>query len=945
MHKALAITSLLWLFPALGMAQEETLAANDAQGDDTPFYQTLDTAPAPVLSPEEALGAFRVAPGFEVELVAAEPLVEDPVAMAWDAHGRLYVVEMRGYMPDVLGTGSDEPVGQVVRLRDLDGDGRMDTSEVFLGELVNPRAVAVTNAGILVGEPPNLWLCRLDSPDSLCETPERIGDYAPDLDEGNVEHLENGLLQGLDNWLYNAKSARSFRLRDGRLEVREGPHRGQWGIAQDNRGRLFYNHNSTWLQADLLSGEDLVVGTAESGYPGLGVNLTSPSEVFSVRVNPGVNRAYLEGTLRPDGRLHEATGVSGLAVYRGDQFPAAYLNDVFVPEVAANVVAHFRIREDGLELSAEHQLYDDPDWGQREFLGSTDERFRPVDASNGPDGSLYIIDMYRGIVQDAFYLTDELRDQILMRHLDKPLGKGRIWRVRHAAGSRERGFPVLAGYSDAALVEALSSPNGWERDTAQRLLLAREGDLDQALLKVALGDDALAASHALWTLAGRDELQREHVLAALRMGDTWRQVHALRAGGHLLSAADMLALSDHVAQGEERLQLQWALAQRHHSGQPANRRALRDLLLRADSVYLREAVARAVHGRELEFLNELVDAPAFAAPTPSREALLTTLAARAYRHLRGDLGSLEPAPAALTSLLDTLSRPAGERAWQQVAMLQGLYQVTRRSGFEPARLPQAPALFREDAASDALAEARLAGRRAFTWPGDPLAQGVEPLSPEQRALMQRGEQFYARCAACHGADGQGISGLAPALAGASWVTGRPEWLGRVILQGMSGPVTVKGEHFDGVMPAHAHLDVLDDALLAGLMTYLRRSWGNAASAVSTEQAADIRQASRDRQRPWTVAELEQVPYDRGFGDFVGEYSVAFITITITEREAGLHMEATMGGGGLLERIDDSLFAVVSEEAEVQVEFIRDAAGTVQSLIIHREGQEIPAQRR
>ena len=104
------------------------------------FYQTLDNEPAPVLSPDEALSAFRIAPGFEIELVAAEPLVEDPVAMAWDEYGRLYVVEMRGYMPDAYGTGREDPVGQVVRLEDTNGDGRMDTSEVFLGELVNPRA-------------------------------------------------------------------------------------------------------------------------------------------------------------------------------------------------------------------------------------------------------------------------------------------------------------------------------------------------------------------------------------------------------------------------------------------------------------------------------------------------------------------------------------------------------------------------------------------------------------------------------------------------------------------------------------------------------------------------------------------------------------------------------------------------------------------------------------
>ncbi|WP_438985654.1 DUF7133 domain-containing protein, partial [Aequoribacter sp.] len=137
-------------------------------------YTQLDTEPAPILNPQEALEAFRIAPGFNIELVASEPLVEDPVAMAWDEYSRLYVVEMRGYMPDIFGNGKNDPVGQIVRLSDTDGDGVMDESEVFMDKLINPRAVAVVNDGVLVGVPPDLWLCRLPEPDAVCDQPERI---------------------------------------------------------------------------------------------------------------------------------------------------------------------------------------------------------------------------------------------------------------------------------------------------------------------------------------------------------------------------------------------------------------------------------------------------------------------------------------------------------------------------------------------------------------------------------------------------------------------------------------------------------------------------------------------------------------------------------------------------------------------------------------------------
>lgn len=912
--------------------------------DPAEFYKTLDTEPAPILSPEEALERFRLAPGFEIEVVAAEPLVEDPVAMAWDERGRLYVVEMRGYMPDVSGTGSDEPVGRVVRLRDDDGDGRMDVSEVFLDQLVNPRAVAVTNQGILVGEPPNLWLCKLPQPEAVCVDRQRVGDYAPNLNEGNVEHLENGLFQGLDNWLYNAKSARSFRFVDGELSVREGVSRGQWGLDMDDRGRLFYNHNSTWLQADLFAGDALVEPDSGASYAGLGVNLTDPSEVFTVRVNPGVNRAYLEGTLRPDGRLQRATGVSGLAVYRGDQFPAEYANDVFVPEVAGNVVAHLRVTEAGMELKAEHQLYDDPDWGQREFLGSTDERFRPVDAMNGPDGALYIIDMYRGIVQDVHFLTEELRAQILQRQLDKPLGKGRIWRIRHSAGEPYRAPQNLSILDSEALVARLSSANGWERMTAQRLLQVRSEDVRPSLEQLALGEQSIAAGHALWTLAGRGELSPALVAEVMTRDDAWRQAQALRAGVEVLSQTQLLAVAEVVAGAPEQVQVPFALALRQYAASAEVQAVLRaSLLAHLDSPYVRQAVVSAVRGQEMAFLPALLS-DAGLADSEGARSVLAALAANAYRELRGDLTSDAPANPALNQLLDWVAAPVGERAWQQIAMLGAFRQLTLRTGFEPALLAEQPPIFNSDADAgndETLAHARLEAHRAFTWEGDLLAQGIEPLTPEQEALMARGERFFVQCAACHSTDGGGIPGLAPALAGAEWVVGPPEWLGRIILQGMTGPVEVKGEVFNGVMPPHGHLQELDDELLAGLMTYLRRAWGNAASVVSPEQAASIRQSSAQRQKPWTAEELQAVYVDRGYGPLLGRYGVSFITVTISEKPEGLYMEASMGGGGLLTQVDDYLFVLDN----VKLQFVPDDSGAVQQIIIHRDGQQIPANRK
>lgn len=940
-------------------------------GGEPLFYQTLDNEPAPVLSPEEAQSAFRIAPGFEIELVAAEPLVGEPVAMAWDEHGRLYVVEMRGYMPDAYGTGSEEPVGQIVRLEDIDGDGRMDTSEVFLGGLVNPRAVAVVNEGVLVGEPPNLWLCELPARDALCENKRRLGSYGTNLEDSNVEHMENGLRQGLDNWLYNSKSARSLRIENGELVEREGLNRGQWGITQDNVGRLLYNHNATWIQADFFAAEDLVQPGVELYPDGLGVNLTDPAEVFSVRVNPGVNRAYVEGTLREDGRLFNATGVSGLVSYRGDQFPAAYQSDVFVPEVAGNVVAQFAITEDGMALKASQRLYDDEKWGKRDFLGSTDERFRPVDAMNGPDGALYIIDMYRGIVQDVVFMTDELREQVFQRGLDTPLGMGRIWRVRHTEGKAGREFPELAAASNEELIAALASPNGWVRDTAQRLLLAREGDLatplgNLAAAAISSDGNTVAALHAVWTLQGRGELQREQVMALANSGRLPLQIQALRAGHSLLQVADLLqlhsALQDAAgaslaeeghartidAAHAEALSMQLAFAMRDHAADARVREALAQQLASGlDSPYVRQAVVRAVSGQELVFLQELFVSGQLAQAGEGAQKALAALAGGAYRSLRGDLTSAEMANPQLLELLALAEARSGELAWQQLAMLRGMEDIAISRDFVPATLAGPPPIFADDSLGedDPLWAARMAARVSFTWPGDELAAGIKPLSPEQLEQVALGEKFYAHCAACHGPSGAGVAGLAPPLAGASWVTGPPEWLARIILQGLTGPVVVDGETYNGMMPPHGHLKELDDATLAGLMTYMRRNWGNKADPVSVETVAAIRAASAGRSQPWTVAELETVAVDRGYKRFEGEFAVSFVTLTFEEKPDGLYVNVPMYGAAKMEQLNATTFKAAGGGQSGKIEFVVEPNGDVNTLILHREGEKIRVQRK
>ena len=198
--------------------------------------------------PAISLDSYHIEKGFELEVVASEPLIEAPVAIDFDDQNRIWVVEMRGYMQNVEGLNEDLPNGRIIILEDRDKDGTMDHSKVFLDKLVLPRALSLAYGGLLYVEPPNLWFVEIDN--------DRPGKrilvdsiYAPD---GNVEHQPNGLLMNIDNWIYNANSHFRYQFRNGQWIKEPTTYRGQWGITKDNFGRLLYNHNSVLLQGDLV---------------------------------------------------------------------------------------------------------------------------------------------------------------------------------------------------------------------------------------------------------------------------------------------------------------------------------------------------------------------------------------------------------------------------------------------------------------------------------------------------------------------------------------------------------------------------------------------------------------------------------------------------------------------------------------------------------------------
>ncbi|HKQ39457.1 MAG TPA: c-type cytochrome [Verrucomicrobiae bacterium] len=519
---------LYLLILAIGAADEQSIVRVPRE----------DIPPAPALPPEEALKTFTLKDGFRMELIASEPMVEEPVALSFDERGRIWVVEMRGFMPNADGKGERDIPGRVSILEDINGDGVPDKKTVFLDSLIMPRAVACVRGGALIAEPPHLWFCRDTNGDDVSdEKVEIASDYG---DPKNPEHCANGLLLARDNWIYSLYHGYRYRFSNGNWTREANPVRAQWGLSQDDYGRLVYTSNSDHLRGDLLPTHYLAEKPPGSKMPGLGHKIAADQTVWPGRVNPGVNRGYLPNTLKPDGRLDKFTAACGTVIYRGDLFPRDYYGNAFVCEPAANMIRRSILSEKDGIITAENA------YEKSEFVTSTDERFRPVNLYTGPDGALYVVDMYHGILQHGIYLTPYLRRQAEDRGLQEPIHLGRIYRIV----PRTRGGkppPNLATASANELVQYLTHHNGWVRDTAQRLIVERQDTNAIPLLKSLKSD--LARLYALWTLEGLGHFDRTY----LKDANAYVRAAAFRISGRGDSSdADALPQSQFALSSKDR---------------------------------------------------------------------------------------------------------------------------------------------------------------------------------------------------------------------------------------------------------------------------------------------------------------------------------------------------------------------------------------------------------
>lgn len=598
---------LIFVCSSLLSCQPKQSAEEKRLADSLAIREKFDESP--LLSPEEALESFHIEDGFEVKLVAAEPLIASPVAMTFDEKGRIWAVEMHSYMPDTAGTGEDAPTGQIVILEDSDGNGTMDKRSVFMDSLVLPRAICLIEDGLLVAEPPRLWFVENNNgvagKKTLVDAEYAVG--------GNVEHQPNGLYRAMDNWIYNAKSAKRYRKKGDRWLMEPTVFRGQWGISQDDQGRLFYNHNSANLLGDYFPPRFGAENPSQEEVAGYSETIVSDNRVYAIRPNTGINRGYMEDVLSDSLRLVNFTAASGPVIYRGGLFGREYAGNAFVPEPSANLVKRDIIDYEVNKVSGK-QAYE-----QKEFLASTDERFRPVSAYNGPDGALYLVDMYRGIIQHVTYLTDYLKNEIMLRDLGKPLDYGRIYKIVPKGTQPEN---IVFPSDLKGLIALLDNENGWVRDKAQQLIVDRHDPESIPLLreKLQAGAERIAGGtsntggtgliHTLWTLEGLDALRWEDLEPFFEIDNEELIAQALTAIPSVAGASNLPAILKTIRPLAGQVQLAPYIAFLLPSLTPFAPDKTGELLMELARTYpndafVADAVISNLHGREAEFMEQL----------------------------------------------------------------------------------------------------------------------------------------------------------------------------------------------------------------------------------------------------------------------------------------------------------------------------------------------------
>ena len=692
----------------------------------------------PYLTPEEELKTFDLKPGYSLELVVSDPIIKEPVVAVFDGNGRMYVAEMRTYMQNI--DGRDELItnSQISLHWSSKHDGNYDKHSVFIDHLLLPRVILPLKDSVLVMETgtDSLWRYWDTNGDGVADRRElirqgqRVGD--------NLEHEGSGLIWAQDNWMYMALSQYRLRLKGNQLISEPAPaNYAYWGISQDNYGKTYYV-NAAQDYGPVSYETPIVYGG--SGDPR---DLTKYQGNF-LAVWPLTTNGDYQGGLRftrPDGTLNHFTGTAGVDVIRGDRLPADLQGDVIMGEPVGRMIRRAKIIDkEGYTIMANPYEAE-----KSEFIRSRDPNFRPVNMVTAPDGTVYIVDMYRGIIQEGNWVRrgSYLRTKVQQYGLDKNFGRGRIWRLRYQ-GMEPGPQPNLLNETPAQLVAHLDHPNGWWRDNSQKLIvLSGDKSVVPALTRMVRTDtNHLGRIHALWTLEGLDSLTPALIREKLADANPHVRIAAIRASETLYKAGD-------------------------HS-------------LMADIYKLAKDTNQE--------------------PSVVMQALMTSL---------------------------LLKTPESHQ----------LAAVTMASNSAMGIKLIIPEV--------------LKSLSPVTYPPE--------FTTSDRALLAHGRLIFEQlCYACHGLDGKGAPlanasadmTQAPALKGAKFVTGNRDAMISILLKGLNGPVD--GKTFPSLMvPMQGN----EDEWIASVVSYVRTSFGNDASMVSTNDVAKLRARFKNRTAPFAAEEL------------------------------------------------------------------------------------------
>jgi len=523
-----------------------------------PVITEADLPRVPAVEPKDTLRTFRIKQGFHLELVAAEPQIASPVAMAFDERGRLFVVEMVDYSER---RDQVPHLGRIRLLEDTDGDGVFDKSSIYADNLPWPTGVFCYDGGVFVIATPDILYLKDTKGTGKADVHETVfSGFAEGVERINVQELANSLVWGLDNRIHGATSGeggqvhslrhpertpldlkgRDFAIEPRSMTMTSEAGGGQHGLSFDDYGRRFTCNNSDHIRLFMYDERYAIRNPFYDMPPALEsiaadgpaaevyrVSLEEPWRVIRTRWRiAGVMTGPVEGGGRSSGYF---TGATGVTIYRGNAFPQDFHGDAFIGECAFNLVHRKKLFPDDVGLKAQRPAEEQIS----EFLASTDNWFRPVQFGNAPDGTLYVIDMYREIVEHPWSLPESIKKFL---DLNSGSDRGRIYRIVPDRFKQPK-LPRLDLASTEELVAMLEHSNGWHRDTAARLLYQRQDkSAIPALTKLAQASQSpLGRLHALYALDGLGQLREEQVLGALADADAHVREHGVRFAEHFLA--------------------------------------------------------------------------------------------------------------------------------------------------------------------------------------------------------------------------------------------------------------------------------------------------------------------------------------------------------------------------------------------------------------------------